>query len=102
MMLQSMVPHHFIPGSGDITAIFTGPMVFEPQAHPRVYKTVGIFVSLMVIASVMEPVESVDCFALRHSFGNFKTCRRRCKGFCNRNGCRKKRCSKGSCQCMTK
>nr|CAI5839797.1 unnamed protein product [Callosobruchus analis] len=63
---------------------------------------VAIFVSLMVIASVMEPVESVDCFALRHSYGNKKTCHKECRRFCNLNGCRKKRCSRGSCQCKRK
>nr|CAI5839796.1 unnamed protein product [Callosobruchus analis] len=56
----------------------------------------------MVIASVMEPVESVDCFALRHSYGNKKTCHKECRRFCNLNGCRKKRCSRGSCQCKRK
>nr|CAH7732691.1 unnamed protein product [Callosobruchus chinensis] len=63
---------------------------------------VGVFVCLMVMASVMEPAEATDCSALRHSYGGKRTCTRECKRFCTLNGCRKKRCKKGTCQCKRK
>nr|CAI5868880.1 unnamed protein product [Callosobruchus analis] len=64
---------------------------------------VGVFVCLMVMSSVMDSVEAaVDCSTLKHPYGGKKTCVRQCTRFCDLNGCAKKKCKKGECQCKRK
>ncbi|CAH1965861.1 unnamed protein product [Acanthoscelides obtectus] len=64
---------------------------------------VGVFVCLMVMASVMQPAEAgTDCFHLQHSYGKKKTCIRNCNRFCELNGCSKKKCRRGECVCKRK
>nr|CAH7729329.1 unnamed protein product [Callosobruchus chinensis]CAH7730830.1 unnamed protein product [Callosobruchus chinensis] len=56
----------------------------------------------MVVASVMEPAEGVDCFGLYHPYGSKKSCSKHCKRFCSLNGCRKKKCDGNRCRCKRK
>nr|CAI5868879.1 unnamed protein product [Callosobruchus analis] len=62
---------------------------------------VGVFVCIMVMASVMEPVQAENCNSVRQSFDNQEVCSMHCTRICSVNHCRRKGCSNGTCECIS-